>query len=442
MSTPRPAGELVDARGRKYLTADERDRFLVAVRSHPKPATQTLARTLALTGCRVSEALGIRACDVDLEAAEVRIATLKRRREHWRAVPIPEELVSALDLVHRVRAAQASPRARTRPLWTVTRQGAHRAVTKLMAAAGIAGPQATPPRPSAQLWRRRGAGRRPAHDDRRGARARRRGYNGNLHNRDRRRSPGARVADLAVIQAKDAAPARTASKSAPDETPTILESLSTAPIPGTRRERVRRPGRRAGRRLGIVVDQGILKRGARDTRAGMQRGRVEQGHHACGAGEAGEIGADPRGHRAIECKDEVGLTEAVRDALPRTRGPLDPDLVIGEVRTHRCKVQVRIRISEIRTDPHRKARLPRPRTSRDREEERQRCELLASRDRDGPAAKAERAARPLVSSKKHPVLTSLARGVNPPLEIRLPIAVADRPNGATHVRVNGATDGC
>ena len=144
MSTPRPAGELVDARGRKYLTADERGRFLAAVRSHPKPTTQTLARTLALTGCRVSEALGIRACDVDLEAAEVRIATLKRRREHWRAVPIPEELVSALDLVHRVRAAQASPRARTRPLWTVTRQGAHRAVTKLMADAGIAGPQATP----------------------------------------------------------------------------------------------------------------------------------------------------------------------------------------------------------------------------------------------------------------------------------------------------------
>ena len=110
-----PAGELVDQRGRKYLTADERRRFLAAVRTHPKPTVQTLARTLALTGCRVSEALAIRACDVDLEAAEIRIATLKRRREHWRAVPVPEELVGA-GLVHRVRAAQASPRGRTRPL--------------------------------------------------------------------------------------------------------------------------------------------------------------------------------------------------------------------------------------------------------------------------------------------------------------------------------------
>ena len=65
--------------GRKYLTALERERFLAAARAHPKPAVQTLARTLAMTGCRVSEALGIRACDVDLEAGEVRIATLKRR---------------------------------------------------------------------------------------------------------------------------------------------------------------------------------------------------------------------------------------------------------------------------------------------------------------------------------------------------------------------------
>jgi len=138
------AGELVDARGRKYLTAAERTRFLATVRAHPKPAVQTLARTLALTGCRVSEALAIRACDVDLDAAELRIATLKRRREHWRAVPIPEDLVQALDLVHRVRAAQASARGRTRPLWNISRQAAHRQVTELMRRAGIAGPQATP----------------------------------------------------------------------------------------------------------------------------------------------------------------------------------------------------------------------------------------------------------------------------------------------------------
>ena len=60
-----------------------------------------------------------------------------------RAVPVSEDLGHALELVHRVRRAQASPRARA-PLWTITRQAAHRQVAALMAAAGIEGPQACP----------------------------------------------------------------------------------------------------------------------------------------------------------------------------------------------------------------------------------------------------------------------------------------------------------
>ena len=136
--------ELVNARGRKYLTGLERERFLAVARSHPKPAVQTLARTLAMTGCRVSEALGLRACDVDLEANEVRIATLKRRKDHWRAIPVPEDLVQALELVHRVRRAQGSVRGANRRLWSITRQTANRQVGALMRTAGIEGPQACP----------------------------------------------------------------------------------------------------------------------------------------------------------------------------------------------------------------------------------------------------------------------------------------------------------
>ena len=155
-----------------------------------KPSVQTLARTLALTGCRVSEAPAIRACDVDLEAAELRIGTLKRRTEHWRAVPVPQDLITALDLAHRVRAAQASRRGRERPLWPITRQGAHRQVGELMRTAGIVGPQACP------------RGLRHAYgvaavtvgvpaDHRGGPRARRHLDNRHLHNRHRR--PGPRV---------------------------------------------------------------------------------------------------------------------------------------------------------------------------------------------------------------------------------------------------------
>ena len=142
--SPTPDASLVDHRGRKYLTREERTRFLAAVRTHPKPTVQTLANTLALTGCRVSEALALRACDVDLDAAELRIATLKRRREHWRAVPVPEDLVHTLELVHRLRRAQASPRGRSAPLWDISRQAAHRQIAALMGSVGIDGPQACP----------------------------------------------------------------------------------------------------------------------------------------------------------------------------------------------------------------------------------------------------------------------------------------------------------
>ena len=183
---------LVDARGRKYLTRAERERFLAAARAHPKPGVQTLARTLAITGCRVSEALGIRACDVDLEARELRIATLKRRKAHWRAVPVPEDLVHVLELVHRLRRLQASARGANRRLWPITRQTANRQVGAIMRTAGIEGPQACPRGLRHSYGVARGDGRRPAPDHRGGPRARVAHDDRDLRDGDRRRGPRAR----------------------------------------------------------------------------------------------------------------------------------------------------------------------------------------------------------------------------------------------------------
>ena len=45
---------LVDHRGRKYLTAEERTRFLAAVRSRPKPTVQTLSRASSARSSRPS----------------------------------------------------------------------------------------------------------------------------------------------------------------------------------------------------------------------------------------------------------------------------------------------------------------------------------------------------------------------------------------------------
>ena len=57
----------------------------------PRPADQTFAITLTHTGARVSEALAICPRDVDLEAASIRIRTLKRRVERWREVPVLQD---------------------------------------------------------------------------------------------------------------------------------------------------------------------------------------------------------------------------------------------------------------------------------------------------------------------------------------------------------------
>ena len=133
---------LVDEHGRKYLTADERQRFIAAAAHVRKPVDQTFVLTIAHTGARVSEVLALRAMDVDLDTGAVRIRTLKRRVEHWREVPVPSDLARDLEMVHRLREKPLR-RARDR-LWNLSRATAHRKVVAVMRAAGIEGPQACP----------------------------------------------------------------------------------------------------------------------------------------------------------------------------------------------------------------------------------------------------------------------------------------------------------
>ncbi len=134
--------QLVDDRGRKYLTTEERQRFIAAAAHVRKPDDQTFVLTIAHTGARVSEVLALRAFDVDLDAGAVRIRTLKRRVEHWREVPVPPELARDLEMVHYLR--EASPRCVKESLWTLSRATAYRKVVAVMRMARIEGPQACP----------------------------------------------------------------------------------------------------------------------------------------------------------------------------------------------------------------------------------------------------------------------------------------------------------
>ena len=134
--------QLLDANGRKYLTHDERGRFLAAAAREERPERQTFALTLAHSGARLSEVLALRAADIDLDASAIRIRTLKRRAEHWREVPLPAEVLRALELVHGIRSVR--PRHAGEPLWPWSRATGHRRIVTVMDRAGISGPQACP----------------------------------------------------------------------------------------------------------------------------------------------------------------------------------------------------------------------------------------------------------------------------------------------------------
>lgn len=128
---------------RKYLNADERRRLLAAVEG--LPLSQALfVQTLAWTGARVSEVLALRPDSFQITESSVALRTLKRRRHSMREVPIPPELIAALERHFQLERMQRDPSAVHRPLWPWCRQTAWRIIKRLMTDAGIDGPRACP----------------------------------------------------------------------------------------------------------------------------------------------------------------------------------------------------------------------------------------------------------------------------------------------------------
>lgn len=120
-----------DAGGyRKYLTAEERLRFL-AIAGHLPMEKRALCYALAFAGCRISEALGLTWHQVDAKASTLTFRTLKRRRVVFRTVPVPSRIPKML---------LALPTASDGRLWTMHRITAWRMITKTMEAAAIRGP--------------------------------------------------------------------------------------------------------------------------------------------------------------------------------------------------------------------------------------------------------------------------------------------------------------
>jgi len=131
-------------RKRKYLTSSERNAFVRAARALPDEK-RTFCLVVAYTGARLSEVLALLPAHVDNAAQYIIFETLKRRRRGvFRAVPIPAELLSELNRVHRLRTLQTDALLSNQRIWPWCRTRAWQCVKECMAIAGIAGPHASP----------------------------------------------------------------------------------------------------------------------------------------------------------------------------------------------------------------------------------------------------------------------------------------------------------
>lgn len=129
--------ELFDSTGRrKYLCDSELARFHQAL-TKADPDTRAFCQLIALTGCRISEALATTPKHLDTDAKRVIFRTLKRRRTMFRAVPVPDALMREL-------ASLASGLGEEDRLWPWARQTGWRKIRAVMERAEINGPMAMP----------------------------------------------------------------------------------------------------------------------------------------------------------------------------------------------------------------------------------------------------------------------------------------------------------
>lgn len=122
---------------RKYLNGAERRAFLRTAKNEPDALRRAFTLTLFHCGCRISEALNVTAERVDLANKAIVFETLKRRkRGHFRAVPIPDSLVELL--------RQVLPHDPAARVWNFSRPTAYRLVKDCLTQAGVRGGMASP----------------------------------------------------------------------------------------------------------------------------------------------------------------------------------------------------------------------------------------------------------------------------------------------------------
>lgn len=124
---------------RKYLTQSETRRFLEEAR-RTDLETYAFCALIAMTGCRISEALALSVDNLDFESKTIVFECLKKRRRHvFRSIPVPTEVLRTLR--SHIRTQKRRPGDR---LWTWSRMTGYRRVREIMEDIGVEGPQASP----------------------------------------------------------------------------------------------------------------------------------------------------------------------------------------------------------------------------------------------------------------------------------------------------------
>jgi integrase/recombinase XerD len=129
---------------RKYLNATERNRFIQGTQSAPT-SVRLFCLTLLWSGARISEVLALMPLSIDIESGVAAFQTLKRRKPGVvRQVPLPPDLLEALDAQFGLRSAQRDPHHASVRIWGFSRTTAWRFVKQVMKTAGITGAPAMP----------------------------------------------------------------------------------------------------------------------------------------------------------------------------------------------------------------------------------------------------------------------------------------------------------
>lgn len=120
---------LFDQRGnRKYLVARERLALVYAAAIESDPIS-TFCLTMAFTGARISEVLALTAGRIDAADEAVIFETLKQRKRNvFRAVPVPRSLIPLLTIYGTGRSGR---------LWPWGRTTAWKIVKRVMRKAGV-----------------------------------------------------------------------------------------------------------------------------------------------------------------------------------------------------------------------------------------------------------------------------------------------------------------